>query len=76
MKMAFIFGFKIVLMCLKSVFDTLVCQSAYSSMAILGQEDNDRACASVCLCVCRSERATKKGWAEDMDGSVQIQSHH
>lgn len=61
--MVFIFVFKIVLMCQKSGFDILVCQFAYSLIAV----DWDRKTIiqhvhlCVCVCVCRSERLQRKG---------------
>ena len=69
LKMVFIFVFKIVLMCQKSGFDILVCQLAYSLIAVdwgrktIIQHVHLCVCVCVCLCVCvcRSERLQRKG---------------
>ena len=64
LKMVFIFVFKVVLMCQKSGFDILVCQLAYSLIAV--DWDKKTIIQHVHLCVCVGggvvREATKKGW--------------
>ena len=63
LKMVFIFVFKVVLMCQKSGFDILVCQLAYSLIAV--DWDKKTIIQHVHLCVCvwggSSERLQRKG---------------